>query len=181
MTSTKPRCSTSCGGGLQMQVKNIETAPAYGVPDKDLDDPAFEPTEFDRPAEADADVADGCPPRADQPDRTVWCPFEKGNHRFATVVIVARYACFLVEGGDHGEQFFDIVGTGEVERFHRRASRSVSSEKKASASRSPMKVALAGRSETRHQSATVMPMVSSDVVSISTLMWRPLKISGRIR
>ena len=43
-----------------------------------------------------------------------------------------------------------------------------------------MKSAFGFRSETPHQSATVMPSVYSPFVSISTLIWRPVKRSGRI-
>ena len=46
---------------------------------------------------------------------------------------------------------------------------------------SPRKSAFEGRSVTPHQSATVMPRVNSDLVSISTLMRRPEKSSGAIR
>ena len=47
--------------------------------------------------------------------------------------------------------------------------------------RRPMNMAFGARSVTRHQSATVMPRVRSDSVSISTLMWRPENRPGSIR
>ena len=64
---------------------------------------------------------------------------------------------------------------------HNRPRRSVSRAKNPAASRSPMNRALGARSVTPHQSATVMPRVSSDCVSISTFTRRPVNRSGRIR
>ena len=98
------------------------------------------------------------------------------------VVVGEGEAFFLMKGSDERQQGAGMFGPREGQSGgHRRASRSVSSWKKPSASMSPMKSALGARSVTPHQSATVMPMVSSDVVSISTLMWRPVKSSGLIR
>ena len=64
---------------------------------------------------------------------------------------------------------------------HSLARRSVSSAKKPSSSTSPMNVAFGARSVTRHQSATVMPRVRAEPVSISTLIWRPENRSGASR
>ncbi len=64
---------------------------------------------------------------------------------------------------------------------HNRARRTVNRAKNPSASRSPMNRALGARFVTPHQSATVMPSVSSDCVSISTFTRRPVNRSGRIR
>ena len=59
--------------------------------------------------------------------------------------------------------------------------RFVSRLKNLLASKFPIKKALASRSVTRHQSATVIPKVNSDSVSISTLIFLPENIVGSIK
>ena len=59
------------------------------------------------------------------------------------------------------------------EETHRTASLSVSRLKKPSISTSPIKLAFASRPDTPHQSATDIPRVNKDYVSISTFKNRP--------
>ncbi len=169
------------GLGQLPQHLRADPASTHAGADEKLVNEPIHAAELDGPAEGDDDIPDWRAARSDQVDRAMGRAVKQGLDRGAAGVLVKVDAFFGVKGGDQRDQAIEIFCLGKIECGHRRASLSVRRSKKPSASTLPMKVALAGRSVTRHQSATVMPRVNSEVVSISTLMCRPEKRSGRIR
>jgi hypothetical protein len=165
-----------------MACKTSVPMPRHGRADKHLFHPADHTTKAHGPAECNQHIAQGRPLRANQPDSAQRRPFEQGGGHTCTMLIVIVQAAFFVIAGHQRQKPLVVFRAAKVNcSAHKRANLSVRRAKKPSAFRLPMNIALGLRSVTRHQSATVMPRVRSDWVSISTFTWRPSNRSGWIR
>ena len=178
-----PDAALGKAGHQPLQDLGADAAPAHALADEKLVDTGIKAAKFKRPSEGNHHISDRRLGRPDQIGGTVGQTLQQRPERGQPPGPVGLDRLQRVTGRDHRFKPVDVVGSGKGDgdaHNGRRARRRVRRSKKPLASTSLMKVALAGRSVTPHQSATVMPRVRSLTVSIMTLTCRPLNRSGRI-
>ena len=136
---------------------------------------------FDRPPIAKYHIAHIKTTLRDDMNITVGLAVEEGRTCAQAMCVIASdpFECVLVS--DPVNHLSQVTRMRREQNAHKRPKRSVSSSKNPSASKSPINIALGSRSDTRHQSATVIPKVRSDFVSTSTFTCRPVNSFGLIK